>query len=98
MTQATVAEVKSHLDRYLSLVRKGTVVRIMDRNSAIAELVPMPRPATDRRGDIAQLDNLEKSGVIRRGTNRMARELLDKDPPGAPCGVLDALLSDRDGQ
>ena len=98
MTRATISEVKAHLDRYLVLVRKGTVVRIMDGDAPLAELVPIARPARDRRGDIQRLEHMERAGLIVRGTSRMDRELLNEDPPGRPCGVLDALLEERDAR
>jgi antitoxin (DNA-binding transcriptional repressor) of toxin-antitoxin stability system len=98
MTQATISEVKHNLDRYLTMVRKGAVVRIVDGRVAVAEIVPIARPAGDRRGDIQRLEEMERTGLIRRGTSRMDRELLDGDPPGQPMGVLDALLEERNAR
>jgi len=98
MTQATVLEVKHNLDRYLTMVRKGAVVRILDGNVPVAEIVPLARPARDRRGDLKRLEDMERAGLIRRGTSRMDRELLDADPPGQPSGVLAALLEERDAR
>jgi len=95
MTRATVVQVKGNLDRYLELVRNGAVVRIMDRNTPVAELVPVARPAGDRRGDIKRLNDLERAGLIRRGTSQLDSEILDEDPPGTPAGVLHALLEER---
>ncbi|HVM98395.1 MAG TPA: hypothetical protein VMT89_18520 [Candidatus Acidoferrales bacterium] len=95
MTRATVAEVKHNLDRFLTLVRKGTVVQIVDGDKPLAELVPIARPARDRRGDLQRLETMERSGLIRRGTSRIDREILETDPPGKPSGVLDVLLQER---
>lgn len=95
MTQATVTEVKHNLDRYLTLVRKGTVIRIVDGNVPVAEIVPIARTARDRRGDLKRLEQMERTGLIRRGTSRIDPELLDADPPGQSSGVLDALLEER---
>jgi prevent-host-death family protein len=41
MKEAKIAEVKNHLSRYLALVRKGEVVRILDRNIPVAQIVPI---------------------------------------------------------
>ena len=95
MTQATIAEVKRQFDRYITLVRKGAVIRVLEGDTAVAEIVPIPRPARDRRRDIGVLDSMERSGSIRRGTGRINAEILESDPPGEPCGVLDALLAER---
>jgi antitoxin (DNA-binding transcriptional repressor) of toxin-antitoxin stability system len=98
MTQATLSEVKHNLDRYLTLVRKGAVIRIFDGKVAVAELVPIGRPARDRRGDLQRLESMERTGLIRRGTSRMDRELLEADPPGQPSRVLDALMEEREAR
>ena len=98
MTQAMVLEVKHNLDSYLTMVRKGAVVRILDGNVPVAEIVPLARPARDRRGDLKRLEEMERAGLIRRGTSRMDRELLDADPPGQPSGVLATLLEERDAR
>lgn len=89
-------EVKHNLDRYLTMARKGAVVRILDGNVPVAEIVPVARPARDRHGDLKRLEEMERAGLIRRGTSRMDRELLEADPPGQPGGVLTALLEERD--
>lgn len=96
MTQVTIAEVRSHLDQYLRLVRRGAVVRVMDGDTAVAEIVPIARPAKDRRRDVAVLDEMERRGLIRRGSGRVDDEILASDPPGAPTGVVQTLLAERD--
>jgi len=91
--EAKISEVKNQLSRYLALVRRGEVVRILDRDVPIAQIVPIGRPE-DGAGDDA-LAHLERKGLLRRGTGRIPREVLTKDPPGRPAGVLDALLEER---
>jgi antitoxin (DNA-binding transcriptional repressor) of toxin-antitoxin stability system len=90
---AKISEVKNQLSRYLALVRRGEVVRILDRDVPIAQIVPIGRPE-DGAGDHA-LAHLERKGLLRRGTGRIPREILAKDPPGRPAGVLEALLEER---
>jgi antitoxin (DNA-binding transcriptional repressor) of toxin-antitoxin stability system len=41
MTTTNVAELKSHLSRYLSLVERGEAVEVCKRNIAIAQIVPI---------------------------------------------------------
>jgi antitoxin (DNA-binding transcriptional repressor) of toxin-antitoxin stability system len=91
--EAKISEVKNQLSRYLALVRRGEVVRILDRDVPIAQIVPIGRPG-DEAGEDA-LGHLERKGLLRRGTGRIPRELLAKDPPGRPAGVLEALLEER---
>jgi antitoxin (DNA-binding transcriptional repressor) of toxin-antitoxin stability system len=78
MKDAKISEIKNQLSRYLALVRRGEVVRILDRNVGAEALAGM-----------------ERKGLIRRGTGKIAREILESDPPGKPCGVMQALLAER---
>ena len=41
MTSTNVAELKTHLSRYLSLVEHGELIEICKRNIAIAQIVPV---------------------------------------------------------
>jgi hypothetical protein len=41
------------------------------------------------------LAEMERKGLIRRGTERLDPEILNENPPGKPCGVLAALLEER---
>ena len=43
MKTVRIAELKAHLSVYLHAVRKGARLRIMDRNTPVAELVPLPQ-------------------------------------------------------
>jgi prevent-host-death family protein len=92
--EAKISEVKNQLSRYLALVRKGEVVRILDRNIPVAQIVPIDRPQSSAAGPEI-LAALERKGLIRRGTGRIPRALLTKSPPGRSAGVLAALLEER---
>jgi prevent-host-death family protein len=94
MKEAKISEVKNQLSRYLALVRKGEVIRILDRNVPVAQIVPIDRPTGAPTGPEILAD-LERKGLIRRGTGRIPRALLTKSPPGRPAGVLAALLEER---
>jgi len=92
--EAKISEVKNQLSRYLALVRKGEVVRILDRDVPVAQIVPIDRPAGNPAGPEILAD-LERKGLIRRGTGRIPRGLLTRSPPGRSAGVLAALLEER---
>jgi len=95
MKEAKIAEVKNHLSRYLALVRKGEVVRILDRNIPVAQIVPINDATGGRVVGAEALAEMERKGLIRRGTERLDPEILNGNPPGKPCGVLAALLEER---
>lgn len=96
MKEAKISEIKNQLSRYLAFVRRGEEVRILDRQTPVAKLVPILARTNDAdAGDAALLD-MERKGLIRRGTGRLDREILDADPSGKPCGVLEALLDERE--
>ena len=95
MKEAKISEVKNQLSRYLALVKRGEVVRILDRDIPIAQIVPIDRPVRAPAGQEA-LAALERKGLVRRGTGRIPRALLERNPPGRPAGVLAALLEERE--
>jgi len=95
MKEAKISQVKNHLSRYLQLVRQGEVVRILDRNVPVAQIVPIRSPGPERTVGAEALLEMERKGLIRRGTGRLDREILETDPPGKPCGVMDALIAER---
>lgn len=95
MKEAKISEIRDGLSRYLALVRKGEVVRILDRDVPIAQIVPIQAPSEGRPAGSEVLADLERKGLIRRGRAALPRELLEKDPPGRPRGALAALLEER---
>lgn len=95
MKQAKISEVKNHLSRYLTLVRKGEVIRILDRDVPVAQIVPLTQATAGRRVGSEALADMERKGLIRRGTGVVDREVIDSDPPGKPCGVQQALIEER---
>ena len=98
MKEAKISEVKNQLSRYLALVRRGEVVRILDRDVPVAQLVPIVHAAPGRAAGPEALLDMERKGLVRRGSGQVDREILDADPPGKPSGVLAALLEDRDSR
>lgn len=98
MKEARISDVKNHLSRYLALVRRGETVRILDRDRPVAHIVPIAQAAAGRPVGAEALAEMERKGLIRRGSGRLDAEILNRDPPGRPCGVLAALLEEREGR
>lgn len=96
MKEARIGELKNQLSRYLALVRKGQVVRVFDRDVPIAQIVPISHAREDAPAGGEALIDLERKGIVRRGTGKIPREILAKDPPGRSAGVLAALLDERE--
>ena len=98
MKEAEISEVKNQFSRYLDLVRKGQIVRVYDRDVPVAHIVPIAEVAKPGRVGAEALASMERKGLIRRGTGKLDSEILDRDPAGKPCGVLAALLEERQGR
>ena len=60
-----IAEAEVQLSRHLEYVKRGGTIRIVDRDRAVADLVPI---RTEDKDDEALLARLEKDGLVRRGT------------------------------
>ena len=97
MKQARISDLKNNLSRYLAYVRKGGVVRVMDRDRPVADIVPLGR---DQPGDTeidAILLDLERKGIVSRGTGALPKGFLDRPLPKPKASVLEALLDERRG-
>jgi antitoxin (DNA-binding transcriptional repressor) of toxin-antitoxin stability system len=94
--QAKISQVKNQLSRYLALVRQGETIRILDRDVPIAQIVPIRAASGSGGVDAEALAEMERKGLIRRGSGKLDKEILSRDPPGKPSGVLQALLEERD--
>lgn len=95
MKEAKISQIKNQLSRYLAFVRRGEVVRILDRDVPVAQIVPIGDPRAGVPLDSAALIALERKGILRRGSGRIPREILDRDPAGPETGAIDALVQER---
>ncbi len=96
MKIASITETKNRLSALLDKVRQGETILIMDRDRPVARLEPV---AGDERVDPkSRLAHLERIGVIRRGSGKVCRRILDTPPPKAGKGasLLQALLTERE--
>ena len=92
MRAATISETKNNLSALLDRVRAGESVVILDRDRPVARIVPV------READDAHLADLERRGLLRRGTLRPEGDLVSGPGPVPSRGgdVLAALLADRE--
>jgi antitoxin (DNA-binding transcriptional repressor) of toxin-antitoxin stability system len=93
--QIKIGEAKSQLSKYLAYVRRGGRVRILDRDTPVADLVPvMEAPVGDDEDRF--LAALEHRGLARRGQPGPLPEYFLRPGPRSKGGtVLQALLDDR---
>ena len=91
---AKIAELTDHLSRYLDHVRSGGTVVILHRDRPIARIVPFERGRT-RKHAAARLDELERQGLIRRGTGGVRQWLSRHRPVKVPGSVLKDLMEER---
>lgn len=100
MKKAKIAELRNQLSRYLDHVRAGGTVLVYDRETPIAEIVPltMSKTRSTKSIDEERLARLERKGSIRRGTGDLAAWLKTHTPIEIPggAGVLQALLEERE--
>jgi antitoxin (DNA-binding transcriptional repressor) of toxin-antitoxin stability system len=95
MKQAKISDLKNNLSRYIAYVRKGGVVRVLDRERPVADLVPLTR-AEQGTGEIdAILADLERKGVVSRGTGVLPKGFFDRPLPKGAASVVAALLDER---
>jgi prevent-host-death family protein len=93
--RATISETKNNLSALIRRVKRGETILILDRDTPVARLVPVP-PAEE--SDEERLARLEKAGIVRRGTGKYPERILRHEPVKLPPGVslLDALLKERE--
>ena len=100
MKKAKIAELRNGLSRYLDHVRAGGSVVVYDRDTPIAEIVPIAKSkaVSKKDRDEERLARLERKGAIRRGTGGLAEWFKTHKPIEIPEGasVLQALLEERE--
>jgi prevent-host-death family protein len=92
MKRASVSQLKASLSAYLSGVKKGEELLVTERGRPVARLVPAAQSETmsDR------VRRLERDGVVRPGTGRLPRILLEPSPVDDAEGkLLRGLLEER---
>jgi len=94
MKTAAISELKASLSEYLSRVKAGEEVLIMDRGKPVARIIPLRRERTDIP---ASLLGLERAGKVRIGTGLLPAEFWTLPRPQDKKGkALGALLRERE--
>ncbi|MFZ2060890.1 MAG: hypothetical protein WAU82_07750 [Candidatus Binatus sp.] len=100
MKKAKIAELRNGLSRYLDHVRAGGSVIVYDRDTSIAEIVPLTKgkAVSKQDRDEERPARLERKGAIRRGTGDLVAWFKTHKPIKIPEGasVLQALLEERE--
>ena len=93
MERVSISRLKDQLSAYLKKVQAGETVLVMDRNTPVAQLAPLP-PNLDESEKIARL---EAAGVLLppQGPPLSLEELQRRRVKAPGARVLEALLEDR---
>lgn len=93
MQTAAVSELKASTSEYLARVKSGEEIMITDRGTPIAKIIPLRR--TDD-ASAARMMQLERAGMIRRGTGGITEDFWTAARPQDKRGdALAALLAER---
>ncbi len=85
MKQVRIAELKAKLSEYLRAVRRGETIAVLDRETPVAQIVPVRAPSALR---------VRKPAPGTPPPNRVA---LPK-PAKIPIDIVQLLLEERQGQ
>lgn len=89
---AAVAELKAQLSRYLKQVKAGEEVLVTEHGTPIARLVPVGGVKDD------EIDELERQGLVRRGTGALPKNFWTMPRPRDPhASVRRAVVEERQG-
>lgn len=96
MKRATLTETKNNLSALVDQVRHGETILILDRGRPVARLESVLDSDSASEG---RLERLERQGLLKRGTRRRLRSLLDARPPRQRKGssAVEELLEERRG-
>ena len=84
MQTTSITELKNSLSAYLRNVKAGEEVLITDRGRPIARLVPVsPSDSIEER-----MDDLERRGLLKRGTGKLPEDFWEMPRPKDPEGSV----------
>jgi len=93
MTVASITHAKNNLSKLIEQVRHGESVLILDRNIPVARLQPLERASS--QADKAKLTELERRGVLKRGTGKLPRHFFKLAPLKFKKSLVEAVLEER---
>lgn len=95
MKVVNIAEARKNFSRYINYVRRGGRVRIINRGTPVADLVPVEVTKV-KSNDDAMLTDLERRGIVRRGVpGPIPEKLLKPTIKDSKGGLLKTLLEER---
>jgi len=94
MSVVKVSVLKNRLSHYLRLVRHGETVLVSDRDHVIARIEPAGDMTSSGTDDPSWLDDLERRGIVRRGTGKLPRGWLGRRP-AVTVDLVGTLLEER---
>jgi prevent-host-death family protein len=89
-----LSDAKNNLSRYVDRVRQGERLRILVRGVPAADLVPVADwdEGTDTDGRLA---DLERRGLLRRGTGQFPEALLQPGPRAGGRALSEEVVEER---
>lgn len=90
----SLSDAKANLSRHVERVRHGESIRIQIRGVPVAELVPIVDRAHNDI-DAAELQELERAGLIRQGRGALPAAILKPGPAVRGKQITTALLDER---
>lgn len=95
MKKVNIAKLKNELSHYISYVKHGGIVQVMDRNMPVAEIIPFGMKT--QRGADDLLQRMEKQGFLTRSHKALGKDFFAWSSAGPEAGVLAELLAERKG-
>ena len=96
MKTATISYTKNHLSALLDQVKRGETITILDRTRPVARITPV-----ESTGDVEwdrRLDDMERRGIIKRGSGKLPDWILKEPPPKPKSGfsITQAIIEERE--
>jgi prevent-host-death family protein len=93
MTTASITEAKNNLSKLIRKVRHGQSILILDRNVPVARLEPLA--AGSRDSDEAKIAELERHGLLKRGTGKLPKDFFNLPRLKFKKSLVEAVLDER---
>jgi prevent-host-death family protein len=95
MAAAKLSDVKNDLSRYVARARRGERIRILVRGVPVAEIGPIVSTHEGDDDEEARLADLERRGIIRRGSGGLEKGILKPGPRPRGRATSDLLIEER---
>jgi prevent-host-death family protein len=99
MIRVNITEIKNRLSHYLRLVKGGDEIEIVDRNTPLARVVGITNSADSKQGSSWVKEMYDLGIVLLPKKTQVSSHFANIEEVissgGNTCGVLDALLDER---